>query len=177
MRALIVYESMFGNTRDVAEAIAKGLGEHIRMHADIVEVGVAPAQPPDDVDLLVVGGPTHAMGLTRPKTRADAADKTTEPLVSRADGVREWLAALPRTERSCGAAAFDTRIDARWMPGSAAHGIAKRLRRKGYRLVTPAASYFVDDMTGPLSVGELERARDWGRQLGHDMAAAAPSGS
>ncbi|HKE68734.1 MAG TPA: flavodoxin domain-containing protein [Nocardioidaceae bacterium] len=175
MRALIVYESMFGNTRNVAEAIAEGLADHVA--TDIVEVGVAPAQPPADVDLLVLGGPTHAMGLTRPKTRADAATKTSEPLVSRGDGVREWLAALPQADQDRAAAAFDTRIDARWMPGSAAHGIAKRLRRHGYRLVAPAQSYYVDDMTGPLKADELERARRWGSRLGHDMAATAPSGS
>ncbi len=175
MRALIVYESMFGNTRNVAEAIAEGLADHAT--TDIVEVGTAPAQPPADVDLLVVGGPTHVMGLTRPKTRADAADKTNEPLVSRGDGVREWLAALPRAGQDRTAAAFDTRIDARWMPGSAAHGIAKRLRRRGYRVVSPVQSYYVDDTTGPLKGGELERARSWGRWLGHDIAATAPSGS
>ena len=175
MRALIVYESMFGNTRDVAEAVAEGLAEYVA--TDVVEVGDAPTEPPADVDLLVVGGPTHVLGLTRPRTRADAATKTEAPLVSRGDGLREWLAALPRAGRGGRAAAFDTRIDVRWLPGSAARGVARRLHKRGYRLIAPAQSYYVDDMKGPLTDGELERARDWGRHLGFDMAAASLHGT
>jgi hypothetical protein len=175
MRALIVYESMFGNTRDVAKAIAEGLAEYVA--TDVVEVGDAPTEPSADVDLLVVGGPTHVLGLARPKTRADAATKTDAPLVSRGDGLREWLAALPQTGQPRRAAAFDTRIDVRWLPGSAARGVAKRLRRRGYRLISPAHSYYVADMTGPLADRELERARTWGRRLGFDMAAASLHGT
>ena len=170
MRALIVYESMVGTTRDVATAIAEGLAEYVA--TDAVEVGDAPLEPAPEVDLLVVGGPTHVLGLTRPKTRADAATKTEAPLVSRGDGLREWLAALPPADRRR-AAAFDTRIDVRWLPGSAARGVAKRLRRRGYRLISPAHSYYVSDLTGPLADGELERARTWGRRLGFDLAAAS----
>jgi flavorubredoxin len=70
-RALVVFESMFGNTEAIAHAVADGLRS--TMDVDVVEVGAAPASPADDVDLLVVGGPTHAFGLTRPSTRQDAA--------------------------------------------------------------------------------------------------------
>jgi flavodoxin len=67
MRALVVYESMFGNTQAIANAIVQGLSGRMRVEA--LEVGVAPATIDDDVALLVVGGPTHAFGLSRPQTR------------------------------------------------------------------------------------------------------------
>lgn len=175
MRALIVYESMFGNTRDIAAAIAEGLGEHVA--TDVVEVGDAPKEPGREVDFLVVGGPTHAFGLTRPRTRADAAHRATTPLVSGGWGLREWLAGLPRTDRDLGAAAFDTRVKVRGLPGSAARGAARRLHRRGYRLASPSQSYYVVDTIGPLADGELERARTWGRRLRHDMEATSPSGA
>lgn len=168
MRALIVYESMFGNTRDIAYAVAEGLTPHLDV--DVVEIADAPEDPGDEVGLLVVGGPTHALGLSRPKTRADAvARTTTTPVVSRDAGLREWLDALPKTRRRRDAAAFDTRIRVRGLPGSAARGAAKRLRRRGYRLVWPTQSFYVTDTTGPLAEDELERARTWGHRLGLGM--------
>ena len=69
MRALVVYESMFGNTRLVAEAVAEGLSSGLDV--DVVEVAAAPTSF-DDVELVVVGGPTHALGMTRQRTRDDA---------------------------------------------------------------------------------------------------------
>ena len=71
MRTLVVYESMFGNTQAIAHAIADGLS----LHHDVTleEVGLAPERLDDDIVLLVVGGPTHALGMSRPETRADAA--------------------------------------------------------------------------------------------------------
>ncbi|HSL25245.1 MAG TPA: flavodoxin domain-containing protein [Acidimicrobiia bacterium] len=74
MPALVVFESMFGNTEAIAKAVADGLTA--RMAVDIVEVGVAPAVLSDDVELLVVGGPTHAFGMSRPGTRQKAAEQT-----------------------------------------------------------------------------------------------------
>ena len=67
MRALVVYESMFGNTEAVARAVADGLAE---MHdVDLREVSQAPIAVIARVDLIVVGGPTHAFSLSRPATR------------------------------------------------------------------------------------------------------------
>ena len=116
MRALVVVESSFGNTRAIARAVAEGLGR--AMAVDVCDIGNAPPAIEDDVD-LVVGGPTQAFGLSRPKTREDAARQaghSTAPTI----GVREWLASAPAGVRR--AAAFDTRIDKGWVPGSAAHG-------------------------------------------------------
>ncbi len=90
MHVVVVYESMFGNTRAIAEEIAHGLAGHGSV--EVFEVGDAPTAPV--ADLLVVGAPTHAFGLSKPPTRRDAAGKTERALVSRGDGAREWLASL-----------------------------------------------------------------------------------
>jgi hypothetical protein len=130
-RALVVYESLLGNTQAVALAIAEGLGE--TRPVTVREVGEAPDTIPDDVALLVVGGPTHAFGLSRPETRADAAAQTSEPVVSSGRGLREWLEALSTPGRVTPAVTFDTRVERPHMPGSAAKKARKRLRMKGAR--------------------------------------------
>jgi flavodoxin len=90
MRALVIYESMFGNTETIAQAIAEGLAT--RMQVDVVEVGAAPGAIDEGHDLLVVGGPTHAFGMTRPSTRQDAQQKAGHSVISAQSGLREWLA-------------------------------------------------------------------------------------
>ena len=162
-RALVVFESMFGNTRTIAEAVAEGLSA--RFTTDLVEVSVAPNRIPNDVSLVVVGGPTHAFGLTRPRTREDAATQTDGPLVSPAGGLREWLEAVEVLPSSHAAAAFDTRIEKPRLPGSAARGAEKRLRRLGFRVVAAAESFYVIGTKGPLMPGEVERARRWAEQV------------
>ncbi|MFJ2666360.1 hypothetical protein ACIO14_18610 [Nocardia fluminea] len=163
MRALIVYESMFGNTAAVADAIAAGLRP--RFEVEVCPVSVAVNRPAPEVDLLVVGGPTHAFGLSRPATRQDAAGRTTTS-VDTEIGVREWLDAALPVPAPRGAAAFGTKI-ARppWLPGSAAKSVGRRLRQLGYHLVVPPTDFRVTDMTGPLTAGELERATAWAAQL------------
>ena len=158
-RALVVYESMFGNTRTIAEAVGAGLAGQGRV--DVVEVSEAPDVLPDQVDLLVVGAPTHAFGLSRESTRKSAADQATEPLVSSGRGVREWLDALPRDSAGVVACAFDTRIGAGWLPGSAAKTIAKRLRRLGFPSAAAPRSFRVAGTAGPLLDGERARAVAW----------------
>ena len=159
MRALVVHESMFGNTAAVAAAVARGLRMAGFDEVEVVEVGSAPRPLPPDVDLLVVGAPTHALGLSRPETRASARDQASGPLVSRGIGVREWLAGLEPGSRPV--ATFDTHID-KPIPGTASRAAHKRLRRLGYRPVVPAESFAVSDVAGPLVAGELERAERWG---------------
>ena len=70
MKALMVYESMFGNTAEIARAVSEGMAPE--MDVDLREVNDAPAAVTDSVDLMVVGGPTHAFSLSRASTRADA---------------------------------------------------------------------------------------------------------
>jgi hypothetical protein len=163
MDALVVVESVFGNTRRVAEAVAEGLGP--RVHARVVGVTDVEEGAVGRADLLVVGGPTHAFGMTRPATRRSAAEQAGAGAVAAEFGLREWLATLPRAEHGRLAAAFDTRVDHPRMPGSAAAGAARRLRRLGYQPVTRPESFRVDGTKGPLIGGELERARLWGSGL------------
>ncbi len=60
---------------------------------------------------------------------------------------------------------FDTSIRKPNLPGSAARGAQKRLKRLGYRIVMPAEIFHVEDTTGPIADGEIERARAWGRAV------------
>ena len=162
-RALVIFESMFGNTQRIAQAVAEGLES--RFVTDVTEVNHAPTRIAEDVSLVIVGGPTHAFGLTRQKTRQDAATQADGPLVSQGRGVREWLEGVGRPRTGVGAAAFDTRIDKPRVPGSAARGVEKRLRRLGFRVAAEAESFFVTGTKGPLVTGEVERARQWAEQV------------
>ena len=170
MKALIVYESMYGNTRAVANAVAAGLGSPAEV--DLRPVHSVPTVSAD-LDLLIVGGPTHMHGLSTAMSRNMAVTAAREDAGKIAPGatehpaLREWLRDLdaPRTAR---AAAFDTRGDARAaLTGSAARGIARRLRRRGLDVVD-RNSFLVADAEGPLEDGELERARAWGEALASD---------
>lgn len=168
MRALVVYESIFGNTRQIAEAIGDGL--RAEFEVEVSEVGKA-GRLPDGVDLVVVGGPTHAWGMSRGVSRSAAMEQArqhhTEP-VSSGIGVRDWLEGLKQAERVEMAAAFDTAIRkiGPIPSGSAARGAASRLEALGYRLIDEPEQFFVKDADGPLEEGERERARAWGMHLG-----------
>ncbi|MFE2752299.1 flavodoxin family protein [Actinosynnema sp. NPDC059335] len=163
-RALVVYESMFGNTRVIAEAVGAALAEG-GLRVDVVEVGSAPDVLPADVALLVVGAPTHTFSLSRPSTRRLAADQAAGDLVSRGRGVREWLAALRPVVRPVAARAFDTRMGTGWFTGSAAKMITKRLGRLHFDDVGAPRSFYVAGTCGPLLEGELDRAADWARTV------------
>lgn len=164
MRARVIYESMFGNTAAIAAAIAQGLGEHAEV--EILSVAAAAATPDPTIDLLVVGGPTHVFGLSRARTRS-AADAQTDSAVVVDIGIREWLdAALPVPRGHTSAAAFGTKAaEPSWLPGSAAHGVGKRLQHLGYGLAVDPMDFLVEGTKGPLLDGELERARAWAERL------------
>ena len=169
MKFVVVYESMFGNTEAIAQEVARGLST--RLQVSIREVGQATHEVRDDVALVVVGAPTHALGLPRASSRQDAGTKRDQPLVSRGDGLREWLTTARPGRAGTPAAAFDTRSAHPRLPGSAARAAARRLRRRGFTLAAPAQCFWVDGVTGPLADGELERARAWGAHLGATIAA------
>jgi flavodoxin len=163
MKALVVYESMFGNTEQIARAVAAGLGESVDVR--LVEVTDAPAEPDPEVRLIVAGGPTHAFSMSRTNTRADAIDKGAQE-GEREFGLREWMAALPPGQHTEKIATFDTKIESmRHLPGSAAKSAAKAARRHGYESAAKAKSFYVRDVDGPILDGEMDRAREWGRQL------------
>src|SRR5829696_2617339 len=152
MRATVVYESRFGNTHKVAEAIAEALD------AQLISVD-APMPDLEEIDLLVVGGPTHVHGMTGGRSREAAVEEGG----AEGRGVREWLEELPRGRGR--AAAFDTRIEKpAFLTGSAAKCISKRLQRKGLQVVA-TESFFVLGTDGPLKDGELERAGEWATGL------------
>jgi hypothetical protein len=173
MSALVVYESMFGNTKRVAEAIGRGLAA--RLPVDVVEVGDAPTTIDDGIDLVVVGGPTHVLGLSSAKTRHAAAAQATAPLVSQGEGVREWVNRLNAHAERLVVATFDTHIDKAWFPGSAARRLEKLLHGMGLRSLAAPTSFYVHDSTGPLVGGEVERAELLGRRLGEALLSQHPS--
>ena len=172
MRAIVVYESMFGNTREVAEAVAQGIEPLIPVEA--LEVGSAPPLQDLVVDLLVVGAPTHAFGLSRESTRRDASQRTGRSLVSSGVGLREWMDAARSAELDV--AAFDTHVKKPNLPGWASHAAEKRLGRLGCRSATKAMTFYVGGLEGPLLQGETERARAWGQEVAQQIVGrAAPS--
>jgi hypothetical protein len=167
MKTLIIFESMYGNTRDVANAIAEGFADFGEV--EIVEVGQADDFITVDVDLLVVGAPTHQFGLSRPSSREQAALQTKERSISLDLGVREWFERVGRPREGLPALAFDTTMAKpgflKYM-GRASRKIAKRLKRMNCTLVQPPESFWVESGEGPLATGETDRARDWARQAG-----------
>ena len=169
MRALVVYESMYGNTHAIAGHIADGLRSQFEV--DVVSVIRATPDVVAAADLVVVGGPTHAHSMSRRSTRQAAADAAHEPGSeleldhdAMGPGLREWFAEIGDHPTGL-AAAFDTRVD---MPsaltGRASRGIDRRLRRKGYRIVAEPESFFVDKHNH-LTEGQAERAMKWGSAL------------
>jgi len=167
MKVTIVCESMFGNTRELAEQVGAGLAG-AGAEASVVDVGDVLAADFVGLDLLVVAAPTHALTLSRPESRAEAVAKGAEPRRALV-GVREWLldidVYLPAGARRPPVAAFDTRVvKARHWPGSAAGRAARELRHSGFEVVD-RISFFVDGLTGPLTEGEYDRAQVWGASL------------
>jgi hypothetical protein len=183
MHAVIAYESMFGNTRMVAEAIGVGLAATCSV--DVLRMSELDAGRLAAADLLVVGGPTHAWGMSRPNTRTTAsaqADKAGSSLSlephATAPGLREWFespVSAPGAAGSIGsvrstaltkAAAFDTRMQLpRLLTGRASVKLVHALRRRGYDVIASPASFLVGRKSTALVAGELERAREWGATL------------
>ena len=166
LRALVVYESGFGNTEIVARAVAAGLRHG---GAEVTLENVRDAGPPDRdaFDLLVVGAPTHGFSLSRPSTRQDAV-RQGAPAGSAVTGMREWIvamsAAADRTPRL--AAAFDTRVTkVRRVPMTASRRASHLLKQLGFVLISPPTGFLVSDVPGPLEADEPARAEAWGRSL------------
>ena len=160
-RAVVLYESLFGNTERIAKAITDGLRESCEV--TLAQFGAAPRED-EGPDLIVLGGPTHGWGMTKPQSRRQQGSQGYEV------GVREWLEAAP-PGRGKKAAAFDTRFDKpRWMTGSAAVRLGRELERLGYRMVKQPESFFVLHTGGPLREGEQERAKRWGSEIAQAFA-------
>lgn len=167
MRSVVVYESRHGNTRQIAEAIAEGLGGVPAL--EVHEAG----DRVRDAELVVIGGQTqlHALAAQGGERGSPTVRGTSPELPDPgAPGLREWLRDLPRAQ-GVYAAAFDTRLDKpRWLTGDAAHSIARRLASNGYE-VLGAQSFLVENTEGPLRDGECERARAFGERLALSLSA------
>jgi flavodoxin len=172
MKAVVVYESMYGNTHRVANAIAEGLRRH--GEAVVVPVGVAHASVIRGADLVVVGGPTHAHGMSRVATRKGAvaaAEKPDSKVLLDADsggpGLREWFASPGKNFTN--AASFDTRFNySVALTGRASKGIARKLRRHGATLIARPQSFFVTK-DNHLEPDQETRAREWGDELARSL--------
>lgn len=161
MRAIVVFESLWGNTEKLARAIAGELER--RMPTEVFCSDEAPGAV-EGFDLVVVGGPTHAFSMTRPATRRTAVESNGAASAPER-GIREWLAALAPVTHPVPAVAFDTRVDSPRLPGSAAKAARHELQSLGFAVDTKAETFRVHGYEGPLLDGELERAITWARGL------------
>ena len=144
MKTLIVYDSVYGNTEKIAQAIGEVIGGEVKL-ARVGEVDVSELKA---LDLLVVGAPTHA---ARPSP-----------------AMREFLDKVEaRALEGVKVAGFDTRLTSWWARifGFAARGIANGLKKKRGTLVASPEAFYVEGSEGPLKEGELERATAWGKKI------------
>jgi len=137
MNALVVYDSTYGHTAKIAQAIGDAIG------GQVLRVGEVNPADLKGLDLLIVGSPTHG-GWFTPE-------------------IKVLLEALPALE-GANVAAFDTRtVKWSWIFGYAAKRIARTLESKGGKLVAPPEGFFVLGIKGPLKDGELERVAGWAK--------------
>lgn len=157
--SLVVVESHWGNTERIAYAVAEGLAA--AGDARVVRVDDAPTRL-EGVDLLVIGAPTHAFSLSRPATRDEAIAKgATQPSAS---GIREWMARIEADARHILVATFDTKVEqVKRLPGSAAWAARRVAKSAGLPLTQRPTSFSIVGYDGPVLPGELERARQFGR--------------
>ena len=168
MRAVIVYESMFGNTHAIADAVGKGLEPMLEVV--VVPLAEAGRERWGDGDLLVVGGPTHFHGMSRGGTRKWASATAQKPgndLALDPDaegaGVRDWLASLGHGDTKV--AAFDTRFNGlAGLTGRASKAISRKLQKHGFEVVAKPESFLVDSKHH-FEAGEEARAQEWGKRL------------
>ncbi len=160
MKAIVVYESHWGNTAAIARAIADGIGPDARaLSTDEATPAIVAG-----AELVVAGAPLLGFSLpTEAMLQNIAGSAATNPVAPDVShpSLRSWLDALP--PGSGRAAAFETRIW--WSPGSAAKAIVGKLEGHGYAPAGPTQRFVVQGKYGPLREGELERAKAWGAEL------------
>ncbi|AXH36083.1 flavodoxin [Humibacter sp. BT305] len=175
--ALVVYESEFGATRLIAEAITVGL--RTGFASQCVSVADQFRDALEAAALIVLGAPTHVHGLTTVTSRGEAwtmAQTRQDDLAFEGDearGMREWLetVTLPSTAVY---ATFGTRAHGpALLTGSAAAGIARRLRRRGLQLITEPMAFTVDEHHH-LESGQQKKAEAWGAELVSRISPAPP---
>ncbi len=156
MNTLVVYDSQYGNTERIAQAIASTL----RAFGQVQAVRVDPAHPIEfqGVDLLILGSPTQGFRPT--------------------PAIQSFLEKVsPASLSGLAVACFDTRFRGRLWKNSAAPRMARQLRTMGVEPIVPPESFFVKTMKkeGPLLAGEVERAATWARMLFTKAEASRPA--
>lgn len=161
MNAVVVYESLWGNTAAVAGAIADGLGAGARC----LSTAEADGEAMWGAELIVAGAPVLGFKLPTDKMReaalANPGGRPPRPADLSHPSMRSWLEELP-AGHGC-SAAFDTQV--RGPFGKAAPAIAEALEKAGYTRLAEPEGFIVSGKFGPLRDGELERAQRWGRGL------------
>ncbi len=164
MKTRIVYDSVFGNTGKVAQAIGQAVANALGSQeaVQILPVGQVTADQLNDLDLLIVGSPTRGFRPT--------------------PAVIQLLKSLPKNQLSgVAVAAFDTRIDLETIEASAlrflvdkggyaASTIAKSMQKKGGKPIAAPEGFLVTGEEGPLKDGELERAEAWAQALSQQLS-------
>lgn len=144
MKALVVYDSTFGNTENIAKAVAAGIGNGTpAIHVKAVE-----AKDLDAVGLLVIGSPVISGRTSRP--------------------IQDYLKSLTeQTAARLNVASFDTRLPSAFatMFGNAATRTVKQLAALGSRVIAKPEGFIVQGQKGPLVDGEIDRAARWGSDL------------
>lgn len=155
MKSLIVYDSVFGNTEQIALSIGNSLGS--KENVVILQVSAIKSEQLVGLDLLIVGSPTRAFRPTK--------------------AISGFLNKIPSNSlKGIKVAAFDTRMFAdnvnprivklfMKLFGYAAKPIADKLKKKGGDLLVPPEGFFVKDSEGPLKDNELERAANWAKLI------------
>ena len=164
MKAIVVYESHWGNTAAIARAIAEGIG----VEARALSTAEATVEAVAGADLIVAGAPLLGFSLPTESMLkglgSNAARHPAPPDLSH-PSMRSWIDALPAGNGR--AAAFETRIW--WSPGSAAKSILGKLEGAGYHAAAKPQRFIVKGKYGPLREGELEKAKTWGAELAQAM--------
>jgi flavodoxin I len=147
MKALVVYDSVYGNTEQIAKAIAGGIKGEVK----VVRAGEANPSDLESLNLLIIGSPTQG-GRPTP-------------------AILEFLGKIPaKSLKNVRVASFDTRVSTKFVGifGYAAGRIADNLKGKGVTLAARPEGFFVKGKEGPLKEGELERAAKWGQSLSQE---------
>lgn len=156
MKGLVIYDSAFGNTEQIANTIGSTLGSPDEI--EVLRVGEVKMEGLTGLELLIVGSPTQRFKPT--------------------EATSDFLKRIPANcLQGTKVGAFDTRLtieeieETRMLPffvrifGYAAQPIANKLKKKGGKLIAPPEGFYVQGMKGPLVEGELERAETWARQI------------
>ena len=156
MNTVVVYDSQYGNTERIAQAIANTLRAFGQ--AEAVHVAQAHSIEFQGVDLLVLGCPTQGFRPT--------------------PAMQSFPGTIPYQSLSgLAVACFDTRFRGGLWKSSAAPRMARQLRTMGVEPLVPPESFFVKAMKkeGPLLAGEVERAATWAQMLFNKVEATHPA--